>query len=59
MFLYSLYINTFFFLVEKILKYLIIFSPIQNKENVSTVITDFNVIMESGEYSDLSKFVSR
>lgn len=58
MFLYILYINTFFFLVEKILK-CIILSPIQNKENVSAVITDFNIRMESEEYSDLSKFVSR
>nr|XP_005025684.3 centromere protein P [Anas platyrhynchos]XP_012960637.3 centromere protein P [Anas platyrhynchos]XP_027323471.2 centromere protein P [Anas platyrhynchos] len=30
----------------------------QNKENVSAVITDFNIRMESEEYSDLSKFVS-
>ncbi|XP_040425123.1 centromere protein P isoform X1 [Cygnus olor] len=30
----------------------------QNKENVSAVITDLSVIMESGEHSDLSKFVS-
>ncbi|XP_040425124.1 centromere protein P isoform X2 [Cygnus olor] len=29
-----------------------------NKENVSAVITDLSVIMESGEHSDLSKFVS-
>ncbi|XP_035193283.1 centromere protein P [Oxyura jamaicensis] len=31
----------------------------QNKENVSAVITDLSIIMEPGEYSDLSKFVSR
>ncbi|XP_050568843.1 centromere protein P isoform X2 [Cygnus atratus] len=30
----------------------------QNKENVSAVITDLSIIMESGEHSDLSKFVS-
>ncbi|XP_047910943.2 centromere protein P isoform X1 [Anser cygnoides] len=29
-----------------------------NKENVSAVITDLSIVMESGEYSDLSKFVS-
>ncbi|NXT49796.1 CENPP protein, partial [Pluvianellus socialis] len=31
---------------------------IQNKENVSAVITDLSIIMESGEDSDMSKFVS-
>ncbi|KFV45234.1 Centromere protein P, partial [Tyto alba] len=30
----------------------------QNKENVSIVVTDLSVIMESGEDSDVSKFVS-
>ncbi|KFM04399.1 Centromere protein P, partial [Aptenodytes forsteri] len=30
----------------------------QNKENVSAVITDLSIIMESGEDSDVSKFVS-
>ncbi|NXC45341.1 CENPP protein, partial [Penelope pileata] len=30
----------------------------QNKENVSAVITDLSIIMESGEYSELSKFLS-
>ncbi|KFZ62898.1 Centromere protein P, partial [Antrostomus carolinensis] len=30
----------------------------QNKENVSAVITDLSIIMESGESSDVSKFVS-
>ncbi|NXK54417.1 CENPP protein, partial [Chauna torquata] len=30
----------------------------QNKENMSALITDLSVIMESGEYSDLSKLVS-
>ncbi|KAM6301022.1 centromere protein P [Aegotheles albertisi] len=31
----------------------------QNKENVSAVITDLSVMMDSGEDSDVSKFVSR
>ncbi|XP_067424265.1 centromere protein P [Emydura macquarii macquarii] len=31
---------------------------IQNKKSVSAVVTDLSIIMESGEYSDLSKFVS-
>ncbi|NXG36239.1 CENPP protein, partial [Dromaius novaehollandiae] len=31
---------------------------IKNKESVSAVITDLNIIMESGEYSGVSKFVS-
>uniref|UniRef100_A0A8C4U5G1 Centromere protein P n=1 Tax=Falco tinnunculus TaxID=100819 RepID=A0A8C4U5G1_FALTI len=31
----------------------------QNKENVSVVITDLSIIMESGEDSDVSKFVER
>ncbi|XP_040449463.1 centromere protein P [Falco naumanni] len=31
----------------------------QNKENVSVVITDLSIIMESGENSDVSKFVER
>ncbi|NXO58057.1 CENPP protein, partial [Aramus guarauna] len=31
---------------------------IQNKESVSAVITDLSIIMESGEDSDMSKFVS-
>ncbi|XP_009686399.2 centromere protein P isoform X2 [Struthio camelus] len=31
---------------------------IKNKESVSAVITDLNIIMESGEYSSVSKFVS-
>ncbi|NWI27729.1 CENPP protein, partial [Sula dactylatra] len=31
----------------------------QNKDNVSTVVTDLSISMESGEDSDLSKFVSR
>ncbi|XP_025916945.1 centromere protein P isoform X1 [Apteryx rowi] len=31
---------------------------IKSKESVSAVITDLNVIMESGEYSGVSKFVS-
>uniref|UniRef100_A0A8B9MPI9 Centromere protein P n=1 Tax=Accipiter nisus TaxID=211598 RepID=A0A8B9MPI9_9AVES len=30
----------------------------QNKENVSAVVTDLGIIMESGEDSDMSKFVS-
>ncbi|KAM9276860.1 centromere protein P [Morus bassanus] len=30
----------------------------QNKDNVSTVVTDLSITMESGEDSDLSKFVS-
>uniref|UniRef100_A0A8C4JFX7 CENPP protein n=1 Tax=Dromaius novaehollandiae TaxID=8790 RepID=A0A8C4JFX7_DRONO len=30
---------------------------IKNKESVSAVITDLNIIMESGEYSGVSKFV--
>ncbi|NWU72495.1 CENPP protein, partial [Pterocles burchelli] len=30
----------------------------QNKENVTAVITDLSIIMESGEDSDVSKFVS-
>ncbi|NWW97131.1 CENPP protein, partial [Rhynochetos jubatus] len=30
----------------------------QNKENVSAVVTDLSIIMESGEDSDMSKFVS-
>ncbi|NWR66762.1 CENPP protein, partial [Bucorvus abyssinicus] len=32
---------------------------VQNKENVSAVITGLSIIMESGEDSDVSKFVSR
>ncbi|XP_007529236.1 centromere protein P [Erinaceus europaeus] len=32
---------------------------IQNKENLSSVITDLNIIMEPTEYSELSEFVSR
>ncbi|NXI99218.1 CENPP protein, partial [Psophia crepitans] len=31
---------------------------VQNKENVSAVITDLSIIMESGEHSVMSKFVS-
>ncbi|KAM6062168.1 centromere protein P isoform 2-T2 [Chlamydotis macqueenii] len=31
----------------------------QNKDNVSAVITDLSIVMESGEDSDMSKFVSR
>ncbi|NWS73789.1 CENPP protein, partial [Crotophaga sulcirostris] len=31
---------------------------VQNKENVSAVITDLSIILESGEDSDVSKFVS-
>ncbi|NWX11835.1 CENPP protein, partial [Aegotheles bennettii] len=31
----------------------------QNKENVSAVITDLSIMMDSGEDSDVSKFVSR
>uniref|UniRef100_A0A8C6YZ64 Centromere protein P n=1 Tax=Nothoprocta perdicaria TaxID=30464 RepID=A0A8C6YZ64_NOTPE len=31
---------------------------IKNKENVSAVITNLNIVMESGEYSGVSKFVS-
>ncbi|KFV94430.1 Centromere protein P, partial [Eurypyga helias] len=31
---------------------------LQNKEDVSAVITDLSIIMESGEDSDMSKFVS-
>ncbi|NXD05959.1 CENPP protein, partial [Nothocercus nigrocapillus] len=31
---------------------------IKNKESVSAVITNLNIIMESGEYSGVSKFVS-
>uniref|UniRef100_A0A8C0HSE4 Centromere protein P n=1 Tax=Buteo japonicus TaxID=224669 RepID=A0A8C0HSE4_9AVES len=30
----------------------------QNKENVSAVVTDLGIVMESGEDSDMSKFVS-
>ncbi|XP_061864292.1 centromere protein P isoform X1 [Colius striatus] len=30
----------------------------QSKENISTVITDLSIVMESGEDSDVSKFVS-
>ncbi|KAK2490101.1 hypothetical protein MC885_000507 [Smutsia gigantea] len=32
---------------------------IQNKESLSSVITDLNIIMEPTEYSELSEFVSR
>ncbi|XP_016064448.1 PREDICTED: centromere protein P-like [Miniopterus natalensis] len=32
---------------------------VQNKENLSSVITDLNIIMESTAYSELSEFVSR
>lgn len=32
---------------------------IQNKENLSSVITDLNIIMEPTSYSELSEFVSR
>lgn len=32
---------------------------IQNKENLSSVITDLSIIMEPTEYSELSEFVSR
>nr|XP_055165609.1 centromere protein P isoform X3 [Nyctereutes procyonoides] len=32
---------------------------IQNKESLSSVITDLNIIMEPSEYSELSEFVSR
>ncbi|XP_034503282.1 centromere protein P isoform X6 [Ailuropoda melanoleuca] len=32
---------------------------IQDKENLSSVITDLNIIMEPTEYSELSEFVSR
>lgn len=32
---------------------------IQNKERLSSVITDLNIIMEPTEYSELSEFVSR
>ncbi|XP_042638493.1 centromere protein P [Orycteropus afer afer] len=32
---------------------------IQNEENLSSVITDLNIIMEPTEYSELSEFVSR
>ncbi|NWH53878.1 CENPP protein, partial [Fregata magnificens] len=31
----------------------------QNKENMSALITDLSIIMESGEDSDVSKFLSR
>ncbi|EPQ17289.1 Centromere protein P, partial [Myotis brandtii] len=31
----------------------------QNKENLSSIITDLNIIMESTAYSELSEFVSR
>ncbi|KFO74409.1 Centromere protein P, partial [Cuculus canorus] len=31
---------------------------VQNKENVSAVVTDLGIILESGEDSDVSKFVS-
>ncbi|XP_036134375.1 centromere protein P isoform X5 [Molossus molossus] len=32
---------------------------VQTKENLSTVITDLNIIMESTTYPELSEFVSR
>ncbi|XP_021104148.1 centromere protein P isoform X2 [Heterocephalus glaber] len=32
---------------------------IQNKENLSSVITDLSIVMEPTEYSELSEFVSR
>nr|XP_033781954.1 centromere protein P isoform X2 [Geotrypetes seraphini] len=32
---------------------------VQNKESISSVVTDLSIIIESSEYSDLSKFVSR
>lgn len=31
----------------------------QNKENLSSIVTDLNIIMESTAYSELSEFVSR
>ncbi|POI27839.1 hypothetical protein CIB84_008411 [Bambusicola thoracicus] len=32
---------------------------VQNKEKVSTAVTDLSITMESGQYSEISKFVSR
>lgn len=52
-------IDIFMSFLEKFLKYCLVTSPIQNKENVSAVVTGLSIIMESGGDSDVSKFVSR
>lgn len=52
-------IDLFLSFLEKFLKYCLVTSPIQNKENVSAVITGLSIIIESGEDSDVSKFVLR